>query len=375
MTSPTPISEPPSGSAPVSADSPGLAPSASPASPAVSPVLAEVVRSGFVEGRHRGSLVVLAADGSVDWALGDVAAPVFPRSTNKPMQAAAVLRAGLDLSGERLALAAASHSGEDFHLALVRTMLAEHGLTADQLQTPADLPLDPEEAESYLASGQVRDRLTMNCSGKHTAMLAASALNGWPLDTYLDEAHPLQLLVADGIRSASGEDVAHVGTDGCGAPLLSLSLTGLARAFRHFVTAGPGTPERRVADAMRAHPEYVMRHPPPRHLADAGPAGHPLQDGRRGGPGPGPSRRARPGLQDRRRRHARPRARPRPHPPPHGPRRPRPGPSCGRSALRWRRQGGGDSGRVLSRGRRPLRAPPPGAATHPAYANRRPSHR
>ncbi|MEW9521918.1 asparaginase [Streptomyces tubercidicus] len=257
MTSPTPISEPPSGSAPVSADSPGLAPAASPASPAVPPVLAEVVRSGFVEGRHRGSLVVLAADGSVDWALGDVAAPVFPRSTNKPMQAAAVLRAGLDLSGERLALAAASHSGEAFHLALVRTMLAEHGLTADQLQTPADLPLDPEEAESYLASGRVRDRLTMNCSGKHTAMLAASALNGWPLDTYLDAAHPLQLLVADGIRSASGENVAHVGTDGCGAPLLSLSLTGLARAFRHFVTAGPDTTDRRVADAMRAHPEYV----------------------------------------------------------------------------------------------------------------------
>ncbi|MEU9502181.1 asparaginase [Streptomyces sp. NPDC048196] len=224
---------------------------------AVSPVLAEVVRSGFVEGRHRGSLVVLAADGSVETALGDVAAPVFPRSTNKPMQAAAVLRAGLELSGERLALAAASHSGEAFHLDLVRTMLAEHGLTADQLQTPPDLPLDPEEAESYLAAGQVRDRLAMNCSGKHTAMLAASARNGWPLASYLDPAHPLQQLVTEAVRGASGEDVAHVGTDGCGAPLLSLSLTGLARSFRHFVLADPGTPERLVADAMRAHPEYV----------------------------------------------------------------------------------------------------------------------
>ncbi|WP_199814895.1 asparaginase, partial [Streptomyces sp. NRRL WC-3549] len=67
------------------------------------PVLAEVVRSGFTEGHHRGSLVLLAADGSVDLALGDPAAPVFPRSSNKPMQAAAVLRAGLELSGERLA--------------------------------------------------------------------------------------------------------------------------------------------------------------------------------------------------------------------------------------------------------------------------------
>ncbi|MFG2135247.1 asparaginase [Streptomyces sp. NPDC048650] len=239
MTSPTPIVATPSPQAPAS------------------PVLAEVVRSGFVEGRHRGSLVVLAADGSVEWSLGDVAAPVFPRSTNKPMQAAAVLRAGLDLAGERLALTAASHSGEPFHLDLVRTMLAEYGLTAEQLQTPPDLPLDPAEAEIYLASGLVRDPLTMNCSGKHTAMLAASALNGWSLDSYLDPEHPLQQLILTGVQEASGEDVAHIGTDGCGAPLMSLSLTGLARAFRYFVGAAPGTPERRVADAMRAHPEYV----------------------------------------------------------------------------------------------------------------------
>lgn len=107
------------------------------------PVLAEVVRSGFVESRHRGSLVVLAADGSVDLALGDVTTPVFPRSSNKPMQAAGVLRAGLDLTGERLAIAAASHSGELFHRDLVRRLLSEHGLDAGQLQCPADLPWTP----------------------------------------------------------------------------------------------------------------------------------------------------------------------------------------------------------------------------------------
>ncbi|MGR6971276.1 asparaginase [Streptomyces cynarae] len=234
--------------------------SAQPAISAVSsapPVLAEVVRSGFVEGRHRGSLVVLAEDGSVDFALGDVTAPVFPRSSNKPMQAAGVLRAGLELTGERLALAAASHSGETFHLDLVRKMLAEHGLTPERLQCPPDLPLDPQEAEAYLASGAVRERVTMNCSGKHTAMLAACALRDWPLETYLDPEHPLQRLIHSVVEEAAGEPVAAVGTDGCGAPLTAISLTGLARAYRSFVLAAPGTAERRVADAMRAHPEYV----------------------------------------------------------------------------------------------------------------------
>ncbi|MFF7142798.1 asparaginase [Streptomyces nodosus] len=228
-----------------------------PAPPPATPVLAEVVRSGFVEGRHRGSLVLLAADGSVEFALGDATAPVFPRSSNKPMQAAGVLRAGLELAGERLALAAASHSGEAFHLDLVRTMLTEYGLTAGQLQCPPDLPLDPVEAETYLASGAVREPVAMNCSGKHTAMLAVCALRGWPLDSYLDPGHPLQQLIHSVVEEAAGEPVAAVGTDGCGAPLMAISLTGLARAFRSFVLAAPGTAERRVADAMRAHPEYV----------------------------------------------------------------------------------------------------------------------
>ncbi|MFG2721311.1 asparaginase [Streptomyces sp. NPDC048416] len=223
----------------------------------IPPVLAEVVRSGFVEGHHRGSLVVLAADGSVEFALGDPAAPVFPRSSNKPMQAAAVLRAGLELSGERLAIAAASHSGEGFHLDLVRKMLAEHGLSPDDLQTPPDLPLDAAEAETYLAAGHVRERLTMNCSGKHAAMLAVCKQNGWDLAGYLDPAHPLQRLVHESVEAAAGEPVASVGTDGCGAPLMAISLTGLARAFAAFATAAAGTPEGRVAEAMRTHPEYV----------------------------------------------------------------------------------------------------------------------
>lgn len=221
------------------------------------PVLAEVVRSGFVEGRHRGSVVLLAADGSVEWAIGDVASPVFPRSSNKPMQAAGMLRAGLDLRGERLALAAASHSGEPFHRDLVRAMLDEHGLTPEHLRCPPALPLDQREQEAYLAAGGRRDRVAMNCSGKHTAMLAAAALRDWPLESYLDPDHPLQRLIRTVVEEAAGEPVAAVGVDGCGAPLMAISLTGLARAFRSFVLAVSGTPEWRVADAMRAHPEYV----------------------------------------------------------------------------------------------------------------------
>ncbi|MDJ1135881.1 asparaginase [Streptomyces iconiensis] len=221
------------------------------------PLLAEIVRSGFVEGHHRGSVVVLGADGGVEFALGLPDSPVYPRSSNKPFQAAGVLASGLALSGERLALATASHSGEPFHLDLVRTMLAEHGLSESDLRCPAALPIDPEETEAYLASGQKPSRTAMNCSGKHTAMLAASAANGWPLDTYTDPDHPLQRLIRGTLEEAAGESVAHTGVDGCGAPVMALTLTGLARGFRTLALASSETPEGRVADAMRAHPEYV----------------------------------------------------------------------------------------------------------------------
>ncbi|WP_194444286.1 asparaginase, partial [Streptomyces calidiresistens] len=225
--------------------------------PAAPPVLAEVVRSGFVEGRHRGSLVELAADGTVRRALGDVTSPFFPRSSNKPMQAAAILRAGADLRGEDLAMAAASHAGEAFHRARAAAVLSAHGFAEDDLICPPDLPGDPEEVERVLAAGGGRTRLAMNCSGKHAAMLAACAANGWSTADYADPDHPLQRLIRETLEELSGEKVAHTGVDGCGAPLMAISLTGLARAFRAHVLADPDTPERRVADAMRAHPEYI----------------------------------------------------------------------------------------------------------------------
>ncbi|MQS12881.1 asparaginase [Streptomyces kaniharaensis] len=220
-------------------------------------VLAEVIRSGFTEGRHHGSLVLLAADGSVEFALGAPDVPVFPRSTAKPFQAMATLRAGLALDGELLALAASSHSAESFHRDGVRAILASAGLDESALRTPADLPLDETEAELLLRAGGERAPIMMDCSGKHAGWLAACVANGWDTESYLDPAHPLQLLAREALEESTGETVLHAGVDGCGAPLLAVSLTGLARAYRGLVLAAEGTPQRRVADAMRAHPEYV----------------------------------------------------------------------------------------------------------------------
>ncbi|MFL6140198.1 MAG: asparaginase [Frankiaceae bacterium] len=225
--------------------------------PGTLPVVAEVVRSGFTEGRHHGAVVALRPDGGIAFAIGDVGAPVFPRSSNKPMQAVAVLRAGVDLPPDLLALVAASHSGEPVHVEGVRRILAGAGVHESVLQNTPDLPLDVESAHALLRAGGKPDPLHQNCSGKHAGMLAACVCAGWPVADYRDADHPLQRLVREVVEEAAGETVGATGVDGCGAPLFAISLAGLARAFRWLVLAPAGTPQRRVADAMRAHPELV----------------------------------------------------------------------------------------------------------------------
>src|SRR5919112_98935 len=155
-------------------------------------VVAEIVRSGFVEGHHYGSVVALDAAGDVDWAVGAVDVPVLPRSSNKPVQALGMVRLGLDLPPELLALACASHSGEPFHVDGARRILASAGLDESALRTPPDYPLDDAAREEVIRAGGVKAPVLMNCSGKHAAMLATCVANGWDTASYLDPQHPLQ---------------------------------------------------------------------------------------------------------------------------------------------------------------------------------------
>jgi L-asparaginase II len=221
-------------------------------------ILAEVVRSGFVESRHHGSVVVLDASGGMTTSAGDVTGPTFPRSANKPLQTVGMLRAGLlPADPADLALISGSHYGEPFHIRWVRAILRSAGLEAAALKCPADLPLSVPERHALLRAGGEPAPILMNCSGKHAGMLATCVANGWSVSDYLDAKHPLQVALAAAVADLAGEPVAATGVDGCGAPVFAISLTALARAFLRLVDAAPGAPERLVADQMRAHPELV----------------------------------------------------------------------------------------------------------------------
>ena len=211
----------------------------------------------MVEGWHSGHAVIVDRDGTIARAWGHPGAVIYPRSSNKPMQAAAMVRAGLDLPDRLLALSGASHSGEAMHLSGVDDILALAGSNVAQLQTPPDFPLDPVERDAWIRDGRGQIPAAMNCSGKHAAMIMVCTQQGWDTQSYRDPDHPLQQAIRAEVESATGEPVAHIGVDGCGAPVMAVTLAGLARGLSALVQQEPGQPGRRVADAMRSHPERV----------------------------------------------------------------------------------------------------------------------
>jgi L-asparaginase II len=221
--------------------------------------LVEVVRSGFVEGRHHGSVAVLDAAGALVWSAGDAHGAIFPRSSNKPMQAVGMLRAGLRVAEPAdLAVIASSHGGEPIHVDRIRAMLTSAGLDEEtDLACPPDLPLTEHARLDVLRAGGGPARIQMNCSGKHTGMLLTCLAAGWDHRDYRAPEHPLQLALRASVERLTGGQVTAVGVDGCGAPVFAISLAALAGGFLRLVEAEPGSVERAVADAMRGHPELV----------------------------------------------------------------------------------------------------------------------
>lgn len=192
--------------------------------------LAVVERSGFVESRHSGVAVVLSPDGDIVAQHGDAGALVLPRSSLKPLQALACVTAGAALEGEQLAIATASHSGTDRHAELARDILLRANLTEDALGCPPAWPGDSASRDALVRDHAPMSRIRMNCSGKHAAMLLACVAADWPVDTYLDPSHPLQVHIREIVERLTGEKIASTAIDGCGAPVYALTLLGLARA-------------------------------------------------------------------------------------------------------------------------------------------------
>jgi len=217
-------------------------------------VLAKVIRGDLVESLHLGHLIVLNADGSTYLSKGSPELPIYPRSAVKSLQAAAMLKAGLKVDADELAIICASHSGSQKHIDLVTKMLTSRDISISQLKNAVDKPLGEKEKISW--GEKPASHLAQNCSGKHAGMLITCQQNGWDMKSYLDPNHPLQVAIKNEIEALSGEKVSAVSVDGCGAPLFAISLVGLARAVSNLVKSKDDIYQQ-IVSACTKYPELV----------------------------------------------------------------------------------------------------------------------
>ncbi|KQN72206.1 asparaginase [Devosia sp. Leaf64] len=232
------------------------------------PVLAEAVRGNWVENRHRGAFVVIDADGQVIASAGDIERPVFPRSAIKSMQALAIFdRHAVDRfhhSSEELALACASHHGEEVHTSRVGGFLQRMGLSEATLECGAHQPTNGAAREALREKHEEPSALHNNCSGKHAGMLSVALAMGVPTEGYVSREHDVQRAVRAAVELVIGEELTEdrCGTDGCSIPTWAAPIRAWAHGFARMATgkgldAGHAAGAQALFDAATTHPLLV----------------------------------------------------------------------------------------------------------------------
>lgn len=222
--------------------------------------MVEIWRGDFLESAHSGHAVICDASGQIVDAWGDPEATVLPRSSAKMIQALPLITSGAadqaNLTPEHLALACASHNGAAIHTERVDTWLQTLGLDDDALRCGPQLPDDRTAREGLICAHEAPCQIHNNCSGKHAGFLTlAKHMGAGP--EYVEADHPVQQACLEVFEATTQESSPGFGIDGCSAPNFACSLHGMARAMAHFAAAPSDSPETRLHEAMRLHPDLV----------------------------------------------------------------------------------------------------------------------
>jgi len=222
----------------------------------------------MVESVHRGAAVVVDGRGGTIAEFGNVARPIYPRSAIKPLQALVLVESGalehFQFGLKEIALACASHSGEACHTEGVRHWLHRLGLDETALECGIHYPAHRETRISMTRDAVKATALHNNCSGKHAGFISVARYAGEPVAGYIERDHPVQQRVLQVMQELTAEavDVGPAGLDGCGMPVVGISLHGIATAFAaraasQFTSAKRRQAASRIRKAITEHPELV----------------------------------------------------------------------------------------------------------------------
>jgi L-asparaginase II len=232
-------------------------------------ILVKVTRNNVIESLHRGHLVIIEADGKAIAKLGDTKALTFIRSSAKPFQVLPFLVSGaaekFRFDEAEIAIACASHSGEEIHVKTVKGMLEKIGIDESYLKCGAHLPFNESVAEQMIRQGRKPTAIHNNCSGKHAMMLAFAKYLNTNLENYIDQNHQVQLSILEMISKFTETPVSLIptGIDGCSAPNFALSIEAMAKAVAKIVCPPEDFDSslkeacKTVINAMIKYPELV----------------------------------------------------------------------------------------------------------------------
>lgn len=233
-----------------------------------SKIVAKVIRGETVESVHRGHLVIVDGNGEIVSAIGDPKAVTFFRSASKPFQAVPFITSGaadeFGFSEEEIALACASHSGEQRHVRIAQSMIERIGLTEAHLHCGAHLPFYEKEAERMQRAGEYPTQFHNNCSGKHAAMLAFAKHIEADINTYELPENPVQHAILEAVAAITDLPVSEVkiGIDGCAVPNFAVSIHAMAVSFARLINPQGRSDalrnaSERIASAMAKFPELI----------------------------------------------------------------------------------------------------------------------
>lgn len=238
------------------------------------PILVEQRRGPVTESRHRGHVVQVGTDGSIERAVGDPNVVVTLRSAVKPFALLALVESGatdeLHLTDPELAVMAASHHGEDLHVRTLQAVFRRAALSQNLLACGSErAPLDELTRVRLARDGEMPGPIRHMCSGFHAASILLSRHAGWSLEDYWHADHPSQAAVRSAVARVFGTvpDALVTAGDDCGVLTYAFPLVEVARAFALLADPSGAAPDprraalaaslTRIRDAMMAAPELV----------------------------------------------------------------------------------------------------------------------
>jgi L-asparaginase II len=224
------------------------------------PIIANVLRGGFVESRHRGAFAISDAKGGILAQLGYIESPVYPRSAIKAFQCLPLIESGaadhFGLSDDEICLCCSSHNGEEEHVRVARSILGKAGVDEVCLECGAHWPSCREAAYALVREGKPALQVHNNCSGKHSGMLALARHLKIEPKGYVAADHAVQKGVAAALSRYCEVDLtrAPMGIDGCSVPTWAMPLRNLAKGFAKLSGDAAG---QWIGRAVRANPFLV----------------------------------------------------------------------------------------------------------------------